>query len=461
MNYTPERESLRKHKVPEWYNDAKLGIFIHWGLFSVPAFAIAGMSIIESSEKRSVEEYFANNPYAEWYLNSLRIPGSPTQEYHTKTYGNDFPYDKFAPIFNKHIKKWDPKEWAKLFKNVGARYVVLTTKHCDGFLLWPSKYPHPNKKNYYASRDIVGELSEAVKEEGMKMGFYYSSAWDWSFNHFPIKDTRSFNKHYVQTFEYSKYVTNHWYELMDNYSPLILWSDMGYPAGNNPYEIFADFYNKNPEGVVNDRWNQFIPEENKFNITRHKDFTTPEYQVFKEVRKRKWETCRGIGNSFGYNQFESEEDYISAEELIFLLIDIVSKNGNLLLNVGPTADGIIPEIQVKRLMKLGDWLDVNGEAIFGTRPWERAEGNTTEDIPIRFTRKEENIYAILMGKPKSDEIIIVDLALENVSKINLLGIEGELVWKEANTNLVIKLPDKILDSPAISFRIVLKLNRTD
>ncbi|MFX1456547.1 MAG: alpha-L-fucosidase [Promethearchaeota archaeon] len=461
MNYTPERESLRKHIVPEWYNDAKLGIFIHWGLFSVPAFAVTGMSIIESSEKRSVEEYFANNPYAEWYLNSLRIPGSPTQEYHTKTYGNDFPYDNFASIFNEHIKKWDPKEWAKLFKNIGARYVVLTTKHCDGFLLWPSKYPNPNKKNYYASRDIVGELSEAVKEEGMKMGFYYSSAWDWSFNHFPIKDTRSFNKHYVQTCEYAKYVTNHWYELMDNYSPLILWSDMGYPAGNNPYEIFADFYNKNPEGVVNDRWNQFLPEQNKFNITRHKDFTTPEYQVFKEVRKRKWETCRGIGNSFGYNQFESEEDYMSAEELIFLLIDIVSKNGNLLLNVGPTADGIIPEIQEKRLIKLGDWLDVNGEAIFGTRPWERAEGNTTEDIPIRFTRKEENIYAILMGKPKSDEIIIVDLALENVSKINLLGIEGELVWKEANNNLVIKLPDKILDSPAISFRIVLKLNRTD
>ncbi|MHA2038171.1 MAG: alpha-L-fucosidase, partial [Promethearchaeota archaeon] len=405
MKYTADKESLRKHNVPEWYNDAKLGIFIHWGLFSVPAFAVTGMNIVESSEKRSVEEYFKNNPYAEWYLNTLRIPDSPTQNYHKETYGDDFFYDDFAPIFNECIKNWIPKEWAKLFKKIGAKYVVLTTKHCDGFLLWPSEYPNPNKEDYIASRDIVGELTDAVKKEGLKMGFYYSSAWDWSFNTFPIKDILSFNKHYVQSLKYTNYVSNHWYELMDKYSPTILWSDMGYPAGKNPYKIFADFYNKFPEGVVNDRWNQWIPDEGKFRLTRHKDFTTPEYQVFKEIKKRKWETCRGIGNSFGYNQFESEEDYMSAEELIFLLIDIVSKNGNLLLNVGPTADGKIPEIQEMRLLDLGEWLDVNGEAIFGTRPWKRAEGITTEDIPIRFTQKEEIIYAILMGKSINDKII--------------------------------------------------------
>jgi alpha-L-fucosidase len=461
MKYAANRKAMREHQVPGWYNDAKLGIFIHWGLFSVPAFAVTGVNMVEASEKRSEEEYFKNNPYAEWYLNTLRIPESPTQKYHTETYGDEFSYDDFVPIFNEGIKKWNPKEWASLFKKIGAKYVVLTTKHCDGFLLWPSKYPNPNKENYIASRDVVGELTEAVKNEGMNMGFYYSSAWDWSFNLFPIKDASSFNKHYVATSEYTKYVTNHWYELIDKYHPIILWSDMGYPAGKNPYEIFADFYNQFPEGVVNDRWNQWLPEENKFLLTRHKDFTTPEYRVFKEIKKRKWEACRGIGNSFGYNKFESEKDYMSSEDLIFLLIDIVSKNGNLLLNVGPTADGEIPEIQKSRLLELGKWLEVNGDAIFGTRPWERAEGTTIEEKSIRFTQKEKFLYVIFMGNPEKKEVGIVNLNIKNISKVNLLGVEENLQWRMEDNNLIIELPEKIEESPAISFKIKLNLNSTD
>lgn len=453
MNYTAERESMRNHHVPEWYNDAKLGIFIHWGLFSVPAFAVTGMSIVESSEKRTVEEYFMNNPYAEWYLNSLRIPDSPTQKHHVKTYGEKFSYDDFVSIFNECIKKWDPKEWASLFKKIGARYVVLTTKHCDGFLLWPSKYPNPNKENYIASRDIVGELTEAVKKEGINMGFYYSSAWDWSFNLFPIFDTLSFTKHYVQTLEYTKYVTKHWYELMDNYSPLILWSDMGYPVGKNPYEIFADFYNKYPEGVVNDRWNQWLPEENKFLPIRHKDFSTPEYRVFKEIKKRKWETCRGIGNSFGYNQFETEEDYIKPEELIKMFIDIVSKNGNLLLNVGPMADGTIPELQKKAILGLGEWLEVNGEAIYGTRPWERAEGKTLDDIDLRFTKKNDTLYIHILDKPQGSDLTILSLTLAVSKKIQLLGSDGNLTWKQIDENINVSLPEELYDSAAYVLKI--------
>ena len=458
MKYSAERESISKHQVPEWYNDAKLGIFIHWGLFSVPAFAVAGLDLVKSMEKRGLEDHFKNNPYAEWYLNTLRISDSPTQKYHVKTYGSNFSYDDFGPIFNDSIKQWDPKEWASLFKKIGAKYVVLTTKHCDGFLLWPSKYPNPNKENYIASRDIVGELTNAVKDEGIKMGFYYSSAWDWSFNLFPIKDAFSFNRHFAATSEYTKYVTNHWYELIDNYKPKILWSDMGYPLGINLYEIFAHFYNKLPEGVVNDRWNQYIPEENKFQKMRHNDFTTPEYKVFKVIKKKKWETCRGIGNSFGYNRFESEEDYLTSKDLILLLIDIVSKNGNLLLNVGPTADGKIPEIQKKRLLNLGEWLEVNGDAIFGTRPWSRAEGTTKEAIPVRFTCKKGVLYVILMDTPENDEICIENLDLKEISKINLLGVEENLLWRTEEDNLIITLPENTKDSHAISFKIALNLN---
>jgi len=124
------------------------------------------------------EYYFKNNPYAEWYLNSLRISGSPTQEFHKKEYGENFSYDNFKSIFNKELERWNPQEWAELFKNAGAKYVVLVTKHHDGFLLWPSKYPNPIKKNYLASRNIVNELTNSVKNEGLKMGFYYSTSFD-------------------------------------------------------------------------------------------------------------------------------------------------------------------------------------------------------------------------------------------------------------------------------------------
>jgi len=403
--------------------------------------------------KKGLEEHFKNNPYAEWYLNTLRIQGSPTQEYHLKTYGKDYSYDDFVAVFNEEIKKWDPNEWAELFKKIGAKYVVLTTKHADGFLLWPSKQPNPNKSNYIASRDIVGELNDAIKNHGMKMGFYYSTAWDWSFNLNPIIDAASFLENYVNPPNYTEYVNMHIYELIDNYKPTILWADMGYPPETNIFEIFAYYYNKIPEGLVNDRWRQFLPKEKKFTKLAHCDYTTPEYTVFKKIKKKKWEVCRGIGNSFGYNKLESEEDYLPLKELIYMLIDIVSKNGNLLLNVGPMVDGTIPKIQERRLLGLGEWLDVNGEAIFGTRPWKHAEGTTLESIPVRFTQKNEYLYAILMGKPNTESITLENLNLEGISEVDLLGNEENLSWRFEKTNLIIQLPLKMEETLAIAFRI--------
>ena len=455
MKYTADKESISKHEVPEWYHDAKLGIFIHWGLYSVPAFAPTGLKVPDSINKVTPEEMAKRYPYAEWYLNTLRIPDSPTQKYHNKTYGENFSYDDFVPMFNDAIKKWNPREWADFFKKVGAKYVVLTTKHCDGFLLWSSKQPNPNKENYIASRDIVGELTEAVTKKGMKMGFYYSTAWDWSFNLNPIKDAASFLENYINPPEYTEYVNTHIYELIDRYEPTILWADMGYPSETNVLEIFAYFYNKIPEGVVNDRWRQLLPNKKTFTKLEHCDFTTPEYTVPKKIKRKKWETCRGIGNSFGYNKFESEQDYLAPDELILMLIDIVSKNGNLLINIGPMADGKIPEIQKNCLLALGKWLDVNGDAIFGTRPWDHAEGTTSDGIPVRFTQKKEALYLILMRIPQTNDISIENLNLEGISEINLLGNEDHLNWQVENSTLKITLPDKIKKSPAISFKIII------
>ena len=452
MNYTADKESISKHEVPKWYDDAKLGIFIHWGLYSVPAFAVTGKDLVESM-KKGLDVHFKNNPYAEWYLNTLRIPNSPTQKYHYETYGEDFSYDDFVPLFNEAIKEWNPEEFVEFFKKIGAKYVVLTTKYCDGFLLWPSHRSNPNKKSYIASRDIVGELTEAVKKIGLKMGFYYSTAWDWSFNLNPIKDAASFLENYINPPKYTEYVNTHIYELIDRYEPSILWADMGYPPGTDVLEIFAYFYNKIPDGVVNDRWKQILPDGKKFTKLAHCDFITPEYTVFTKTKKKKWEVCRGIGNSFGYNKFESEEDYITSEELILMLIDIVSKNGNLLLNIGPMANGKIPEIQKKVLLDLGKWLDINGEAIFGSRPWEHAEGMTIEGTAVRYTHKNDTLFVILMGKPQTNTITIENLNLEEISRVNILGKKENLSWKKEKDNLIINLPNNIEDTPAISFKI--------
>ncbi len=456
MKYTADKKSISKHEVPEWFHDAKFGIFIHWGLYSVPAFAVTGIDMVESLEKRGVKEHMKNNPYAEWYLNTLRIPDSATEKFHIETYGKEFSYDDFVPIFNEEIKKWNPEEMVDLFKKARAKYVVLVTKHHDGFTLWPSKFKNPNKDNYCTSRDIVGELTEEVKKKGMKMGFYYSGILDWSFNPNPIKDAKSFLENGVITPEYTDYANNHWRELIDLYEPMILWNDISYPPNTDLHELFAYFYNKFPDGVVNDRFSQPMTKERKFPRIRHKDFVTPEYKTFKQIKKQKWEKCRGLGNSFGYNKQEIDDDYLTPEDLIRMFVDTISKNGNLLLNVGPMADGTIPDIQKKCLSEIGKWLEVNGEAIYGTRPWKRAEGKTLDNTDVRYTQKDDLLFAIILDKPKGTEITIESLTVADNSTIKILGYEGNLTWKQEEDNLTISIPDNLPDSPAFAFKILSK-----
>ena len=179
MTFEPTLESVRKHENPDWYLNAKLGIFVHWGLYSLPGWAPHGGDIGEVFESGDMSNWFRNNSYAEWYLNTLKFADSPTRAWHDKTYGRDFAYDDFAPAFNQALASWDANEMASLFSEVNARYVVLTTKHHDGFTLWKSKIPCPKKPNYHSERDLVGELTNAVRDQGMRMGLYYSGGLDW------------------------------------------------------------------------------------------------------------------------------------------------------------------------------------------------------------------------------------------------------------------------------------------
>jgi alpha-L-fucosidase len=479
MTYEPTKASLRARPLPAWYDDAKLGIFIHWGPQSVPGWAPTAGEYASVLKERGWGYWFTNNPYADWYQNTLKIPGSPTQAHHQRTYGGDFAYDNFIPQFEQASKGWNPATWAEVFAQTGARYVVLTTKHHDGYLLWPSEHPNPRKHDYQSKRDLVGELAEAVRGRGMRMGLYYSGGLDWSFEGRPLRDLPDLFARIPADPAYPAYVDAHWRELIARYQPAVLWNDIAYPAGTDTLKLFAEYYNAVPDGVVNDRFAQYdlgregslrrravlwgvktlAPPLIRWRGTAaapagaHADFRTPEYASFRQIARTKWETCRGIGYSFCYNRAETDAHMIDPTALVHMFADIVSKNGNLLLNVGPMADGTIPEIQRSRLRALGAWLKINGEAIFDTRPWLRAEGATGDGTQVRFTRRGETLYAILLGTPPGEQIKLNGLSAPAGAAVNLLGRAGALAWAQEEGALAVTLPERLPDAPAHALRI--------
>ena len=438
-HYEATIESLDRHPLPDWYADAKLGIFIHWGLYSVPGWA----PVSHPEHDFANQDYIKNNPYAEWYYNSMRIEGSPTQKYHREKYGADYDYYNFAAIFNREIQKWDPDAWATVIKDAGAKYVVLTSKHHDGFTLWPSATPNPTlpADRQHASRDLVGELARAARKQGLRMGIYYSGGYDWTFVPGPIRVSEDYEKVKPESEAYGKYADAQVRELIERYKPALLWNDIDYPKSGHPLELMAEYYAAVPDGVI----------DNRFGV-KHSDFTTPEYETLGKINPKKWEECRGLGRSFGYNRAEGEAETIAPAELIHLLVDIVSKNGNLLLDIGPEADGTIPAVQLERLKILGRWMAQNGEAIYRTRPWNRAEGETKEGIPVRFTSRGPYVFAILLGIPKSSGIALKSVRPKKGSEIHLLGYNQPLVWSQQGEDVQIELPTAPAGDYALALR---------
>lgn len=431
-HYEPTIESLDRHPLPEWYAGAKLGIFIHWGLYSVPGWA----PLTHPDHDFSSDDYIKYDPYAEWYLNTVRIPGSPTEAYNREHYGANFNYYDFATEFNRESAKWNPDAMAAIFHETGARYVVLTSKHHEGFTLWPSTTPNPSPtlpaNERHAQRDIVGDLTRAVEKQGMKMGLYYSGGYDWTFNDGPIETNADYQAVKPESEAYGKYAFAQIHELIERYHPAVLWNDIDWPKTGHALQVEADYYNAVPDGVIDDR----------FGI-KHSDFTSPEYEKLDKISAKKWEECRGLGRSFGYNRAEGEKETIAPAELIALLVDIVSKNGNLLLDVGPEANGTIPPVQMERLRDLGAWLKQNGEAVFDTTPWTRAEAKSAEGDDLRFTRKGSDLYVTVLGSPKAHTLTIAELAAEPGVSASLLGAGGSLALKYDGGHVQIALPDQL------------------
>ncbi|HWE83649.1 MAG TPA: alpha-L-fucosidase [Terracidiphilus sp.] len=440
--YEPSIESLNRHPLPQWYAGAKLGIFIHWGLYSVPGWA----PLNHPDHDFASSDYIKYNPYAEWYLNVLRIPGSPTAAYHREHYGANFGYYDFAPIFNRESKKWNPDAMAAIYKMAGARYVVLTSKHHEGFTLWPSTTPNPSPSlkpdQLHAARDIVGELTAAVRKQGLHMGLYYSGGYDWTFNDGPIETASDYQTVKPETQAYGDYAFAQIHELIARYKPDLLWNDIDWPKTGRPLQVEADYYNAVPDGVIDDR----------FGI-KHSDFTSPEYEKLDKISEKKWEECRGTGRSFGYNRAEGEAETIAAPDLIALLVDIVSKNGNLLLDVGPEADGTIPPVQVERLKALGGWLKQNGEAIYDTTPWTHAEGKSAEGDTLRYTRKGNDLYVTVLGKPKATTLTISDLTFRPGVTVTQLGNSDALKTSGDSSGTRVELPAQLQGDYAYSFKL--------
>ena len=430
QKYEPTWESLDKRPIPEWFENAKFGIFIHWGVYSVPAWRK-----LESARYAS---------YAEWYY--ARVMDNKENggyDFHRENYGEDFEYRDFAPLFRAEL--FDPDFWAETFKKSGAKYVVLTSKHHDGYCLWPTENPHKkdwNSGDIGPERDIVGELTEAVRKKGMKMGLYYSIP-DWE--SVPRKldgeyfiDKKNVEKYGLSPEKYSEEVCQpQLKELVTKYQPALLFSDAGEWLYDDNFwktkEFFAWLYNEAPnkdEVLVNDRWC-------KGNPGNHGDYYSSEYKDAK-ISDHPWEENRGVGGSYGFNRAENLADYQSSKDLLIELIDIVSGGGNLLLNVGPTADGRIPVIMQERLMDIGEWLNVNGEAIYDTRARKIQKENSNE-IDFYFTENQSNIYAIFSDWKKGK----ININLENgekISSVTLLGSTKKINWKQKGEKLEIEMP---------------------
>jgi len=443
--YEANWASLDQRPMPQWYLDAKFGVFIHWGVYSVPAWGKVG-------------------EYAEWYWHHIKSddPNDAVwREFHAKNFGANFDYMDFAPKFTAEL--FDAKQWADLFARAGVKYVVPTSKHHEGFALWPSveasrTWGRPwNSVEIGPRRDLMRELADATRANGLKFGFYYS-LYEW-YNPLWQKDR-------------SRYVSEHLFpqfkDVVSRYAPAIIFSDGEWEMTSKEWrseELLAWLFNESPskdEVVIDDRWGK---------ETRHKHggYWTTEYAAGLQDDSHAWEESRGMAYSYGYNRAERVGDYRTGRELMLVLIDLVSRGGNLLLDIGPAADGTIPPLMEQRLLEVGEWLKVNGEAIYGTRfagrsvQWTDGErpkqeygefmvkynlmdqvgqtprnGNAVKQV--FFTKTPDALYAITVGWP-GKELVLRDIRVPAGATVSMLGVAGELKTSGAGNNLTITLPE--------------------
>lgn len=422
MTYRADPESLAAHPVPAWWRDAKLGVMITWGLYSVPAFAPRGTDVVTLLREQP-DDALKFTPYAEWYENSLKFADGPTARQHLLRYG-DRPYAAFRAAFEAGLVGWSADAIAELIADAGARYVVPVTKHHDSYCLWPTRFRNPLRgAGWHAPRDLVAELGRASRARGLRFGVYYSAGLDWTLNPEPIASLGAMRASLPAGEVARAMMRTHYAELIAANDPDILWNDIGYPDAEDLWALLADYYNGRADRLVNDRFQ--LPTEGHaamadpaaraaFNrgvsdalktpgfafapdLPPVFDHRTPEYAVSGGMGDTAWETVRGIGHSFGHNAAETAADHLSGEALIAMFLRVVGNGGNLLINIGPRADGSVPPEQAGPLAALGRFLRANGAGIYGSRPDDSLPAVEVEGARVMAVRVSRRRFALVAG----------------------------------------------------------------
>ncbi|MDE5417521.1 alpha-L-fucosidase [Labilibaculum sp. DW002] len=469
IDYQPEWESLKQKEVPEWYQDTKFGIYFHWGPYSVPAHE------------------------TEWYAIHMYTKGHPIRKHHEETYGplDEFGYKDFIPMFT--ADKFDADEWAELFKKSGAQFAGPVAEHADGFAMWDSELTKWDAMDMGPKRDVVGEMAKAVRKQGMKFIATYHRHWLYAWYPTWDKETDASNPEYAGL--YGPYVPEgsfvmatgdypnppedafhqEWLdrlnELMDKYQPDIIWFDNKMDIIKEEYrkQFLANYYNKGQE------WGKEVVCTYKFeDMAVGSAVLDLERSRMSEKKDFTWLTDDSIDWKAWCDI--SDPKYKSTNRLIDFLVDVVSKNGAVLLNITPKANGEIPEGVKTRLLEMGDWFYVNKEAIYGTRTWkaygegpqEIVEGHLSEDKnadavaeDIRFTTRDGNLYAIALDWPK-DKMVIRSFAKKEglltneIVKVSMLGSKEKLNWKMTEAGLEVEMPTEKPCEHAFTLKIELK-----
>lgn len=392
--YQPNWDSIDSRPVPEWFDQAKLGIFIHWGVFSVPSYG---------------SEWFW------WYWQGQKIPDYVS--FMTKNFAPGFQYQDFAPKFTAEF--FDPKQWMDIFAASGAKYIVLTSKHHEGYTLWGSKYSwNWNAVDVGPKRDLVDEIATALrKNTDLRLGLYHSQ-FEWFH---PLFRADAANDFKTNVFATEKSLPE-LYELINKYKPELLWSDGDGDAPDqywNSTGFLAWLYNESPVRetiVTNDRWG-------KGSICTHGGYyTCTDRYSPGHLLKHKWESCMSIDKrSWGFRREAELSDYLTIEELLKSFIETVSCGGNLLMNVGPTHDGRIVPIFEERLRQMGQWLKVNGEGIYNTTAWRVQNDSVTPGVWYTSKPQDKAVYAFLLSWPAKGSVVLADPILSASTQVVLLG----------------------------------------
>lgn len=414
--YQPTWDSLDKRPLPDWYDEAKVGIFMHWGVYSVPSFG------------------------SEWFWYRWKGTKEPTYiEFMEKNYPPGFSYADFAPMFKAEF--YDPTKWAALFQQSGAKYVVLTSKHHEGFTNWPSKTSwNWNAMDTGPHRDLVGDLAAAIRNNtDIHFGLYFSQ-FEW-FNPLFLQDEA--NNYTTQT--YVKEVSYpQMFEIVNGYKPELIWSDGAHGPDTyfNATNFLAWLYNESPVKdtvVVNDRWGT------KCSCTHGGYFTCHDRYNPHTLQNHKWENAFTIDrHSWGFVRASTLEDYLSIEEIIEQVVTTVSCGGNALINIGPTHDGRIVPIFEERLTQLGTWLKMNGDAIYSTKPWKHQNDSSTGSV---WYTSGSAVYAIALEWPDNNIIKLGSIQLLESYTATLIGHGDVKVATDDSGDVEVTLPSLPLNTP--------------